>query len=164
MGKGSPSLVALLGLLAVGGYQNRARLGEMLGGRTGGDDPSQSGAGQSSSGGGLLDSLQGMMGGSGGQGGQGGLMGGLAEMMQRFTDPHQAAKAQSWVRKGANEPIAPTELEHALDEDTLAELTQKTGLSRSEMLNRLSTVLPEAVDQATPDGVFPGTDQQRGVY
>ena len=33
MSRGMPSMVALLGLLAVAGYQNRNRIAEMLGGR-----------------------------------------------------------------------------------------------------------------------------------
>lgn len=44
MAKGMPSIVALLGLLAVAGYQNRDKLGQILntaGTRT--DDPNQNG-------------------------------------------------------------------------------------------------------------------------
>jgi len=33
MNRGFPSMTALLGLLAVAGYQNRDRIAEMLGGR-----------------------------------------------------------------------------------------------------------------------------------
>ena len=37
--------------------------------------------------------------------------------------------------------------------DTLIDrLTQQTGLSRDELLKRLSQVLPQTVDQLTPDG------------
>lgn len=148
MAKGSPSLVALLGLLAVAGYQNRDKLAEVLNGRQT-DDPSRA-PGQ----GGVFDgpgqgSIQ-----SSGQG-SGGLLGGLSELFERFATPLQRAKVDSWVQRGPNAPLAPSELEAALDEDTLAELVEKTGLSRDELLSRLSTALPEAVDQVTPDGQFP---------
>jgi uncharacterized protein YidB (DUF937 family) len=143
MAKSSPSLVALLGLLAVAGYQNREKLGEMLNGRT--SDPTRNpGDGQ----GGLLDGLRQMQ-------GSGGLLGGITELVERFTAPHQRAKVDSWVQRGPNAPLAPFELEDALDEDILAELVAKTGLNREELLSRLSTALPEAVDQVTPDGHFP---------
>jgi uncharacterized protein YidB (DUF937 family) len=153
MAKGSPSLVALLGLLAVAGFQNREKLGELLNagapddpnrdpnrdfGRDPGRDPAQ---------GGLLDSLR--------QTGGGGLIGGLSELFDRFATPLQRSKVDTWVQRGPNAPLAPDELEQALDEDTLAELVAKTGLSREELLSRLSTALPEAVDQVTPDGQFP---------
>lgn len=151
MARNSPSLVALLGLLAVAGYQNREKLGELLNGRPGDPardpayDPTRDpGEGQ----GGLLDSVRQMQ-------GSGGLMGGLSELVERFTAPHQRAKVDSWVQRGPNAPLAPSELEEALDEDTIAELVAKTGLSREVLLSRLSSALPEAVDQVTPDGHFP---------
>jgi len=46
-------------------------------------------------------------------------------------------------------------LEEALGEDTIAELTEKTGLSREELLKRLSETLPDAVNQMTPEGRLP---------
>ena len=170
MSKGSPSMIALLGLLAVAGYQNRDKLGSMLQGAQSGrddspDDPryrdanAMSGSGGSSDGG-IVDNLRRMVTGAGG----GGLAGGLSEILGRFTNPVQSAKAQSWVDKGPNGTIAAAELEEVLDEDTLADLTQKTGLSRSELLARLSDVLPDAVDQMTPDGKLPSPEEARGVY
>lgn len=142
MAKGSPSLVALLGLLAVAGYQNRDKLGELLNTRAPSDpnrDPAH---------GGLLDGFRQTVGG-------GGFMSGLNELIDRFAAPHQRAKVDSWVQRGPNAALAPSELEAALDEDTVAELVAKTGLSREELMSRLSTALPDAVDQVTPDGTFP---------
>lgn len=141
----NPSLVALLGLLAVAGYQNRDRLAEVMNGRTVGDVARDGGQG------GLLDGLRGE---------SGGLLGGLSELFGRFAAPHQKAKVDSWVQRGPNAAISSDELAQALDEDTLAELVQKTGLSRQELLSRLSTTIPDAVDQATPDGVFPPISAQ----
>ena len=67
-----------------------------------------------------------------------------------------------WVSTGPNKQIAPEQLEQAIGPDVLASLTQQTGLSREELLSRLSTTLPEAVDQYTPDGRLPGaTDVSR---
>lgn len=151
MAKGSPSLVALLGLLAVAGYQNRDKLGELMNGRSLGDtirDPD----GRSPQGG-ILDNLRQMQSG-------GGVLGGLSELFDRFTAPHQRAKVDTWVQRGPNAALAPSELEEALDEDTVAELVAKTGFSREELMARLSATLPDAVDQATPDGHFPPVSQQ----
>lgn len=145
MAKGSPSLIALLGLLAVAGYQNRDKLSEVLGPRAG--DPGQD-PGFGSDQGGFLDQFRQLQ-------GRGGLLGGLSELFDRFAAPHQKAKVESWVQRGPNAPLSADELAQALDEDTLAELQAKTGLSREELLARLSTTLPEAVDRATPDGHFP---------
>lgn len=144
MAKGSPSLIALLGLLAVAGYQNRDKLSEVLNARA--TDPSRPGSQD-----GPMDGLRQMLGGAGG----GGVMSGLSELFERFSNPVQKAKVDTWVQRGPNAPLAADELAEVLDEETLAELGAKTGLSREELLSRLSTSLPEAVDQATPDGLFP---------
>lgn len=148
MAKGSPSLIALLGLLAVAGYQNRDKLSEVLKAR--GTDPANPVRQDGQDG--PLEDLRQMLGGSAGGGG---FMSGLSELFERFSNPVQKAKVDTWVRRGPNASLAPDELEEALDEETLAELGAKTGLSREELLSRLSTSLPEAVDQATPDGQFP---------
>ncbi len=158
-------MIALLGLLAVAGYQNRDKLSALLQG-TG--DPDRDGINPGgrrysetapATGGGLVDNLRGMFAGAG----SGGVARGLSEMLDRFANPVQAAKAQSWVETGPNGTLAPADLKEVLDEDTLADLTQKTGLSRSELLIRLSEVLPEAVDQFTPDGRMPPADAARGL-
>lgn len=141
MARSSPSLVALLGLLAVAGYQNRDKLGELLNGRSG--DAVRDPAGGE---GGILDSFRQA---------QGGLLGGLSELFDRFAAPQQRTKLDSWVQHGPNEPLSADELEQALDADTIEELVAKTGLSRAELLSRLRSSLPHAVDQVTPDGRFP---------
>lgn len=149
MAKGSPSLVALLGLLAVAGYQNRDKLRELM--QDGNPANPYADPRETPPQGGILENLRSLADGAG----AGGLMGGLGELFDRFAKPHQQAKVQSWVQQGPNAQLSPAELEEALDEDTIAELTAKTGLGRDELLQRLSTTLPDAVDQATPDGQYP---------
>jgi uncharacterized protein YidB (DUF937 family) len=194
MSRGFPSMTALLGLLAVAGYQNRDKLGELLGGlqhsagqggmgqgNIGQSGVGQSGMGQSGMGqsgmgqanmgqsgglGGLLGGLMGQGGASGGGlggllGGLGGagvgglLSGGLNDLLERFNQNGQGQTAQSWVQPGPNQPIEPHQLEQAIGPDVLDTLTQQTGLSRQELLARLSRELPEAVDKYTPDGQIP---------
>jgi uncharacterized protein YidB (DUF937 family) len=141
MARGFPSMTALLGLLAVAGFQNRDRILEMLRGNTtpGGDTGSGSGTG--------------VMAGSAGTGGL--LGGGIGELLERFQQSGQGETVKSWVGTGPNREIAPDELERAIGGDTLAELATRTGLSRQELLARLSRDLPTAVDSFTPDGRIP---------
>ena len=85
MSRGMPSMTALLGLLAIAGYQNRDKLAELLKGAGGGSTGSQ----QS---GGLLGNLGGMLGGAG----VGGLLsGGIGELLERFNQNGQGETAQS---------------------------------------------------------------------
>ena len=104
----SSSMLALLGLLAVAGYQNRDKIGQLL--RQGGARPSggQGGMGQQQQGGlgagsglgaggglgGLLGGLGGLLGG----GSAGGLLsGGLGEIIDRLKQGGQGQAADSWV-------------------------------------------------------------------
>lgn len=153
---GFPSMTALLGLLAVAGFQNRDKIAEMLGG-AGRSTPTPGAAAPAPAApsnplGGLLG---GLMGGAPAAGAGGFLGGGLGQLMDQFKQNGHGDVAQSWVTPGPNQPIAPPQLEQAIGPDVLTTLMQKTGLSRDELLSRLSTTLPHAVDQYTPDGRLP---------
>lgn len=145
-----PSLAALLGLVAVAGYQNRDRIGEFIkglqkpnaagtapGGAASPDRPEQA-----------TDMM-----GSGYGGGS--VLGGLGDLIDHFRNGGQEQKAKSWVSTGPNEAIDESQLEQTLGADLIDRLTQQTGLPRDELLKRLSRTLPDAVDQMTPDGRIP---------
>ena len=163
MAKGYPSMLALLGLVAVAGYQNRDKIAEMLGKGSSNTQrqPGSLQGGQTPQGGlgGLLGGLGGALGGGAGASAHasgGGLVrDGLGELVDRFQRNGRGEVAQSWVNHGPNQDIAPHDLEAAIGSDTLAELSQRTGLSRDELLTRLSRQLPSAVDKYTPEGRLP---------
>lgn len=149
MSRGFPSMTALLGLLALAGYQNRDKIAEMLGGAGRGTPGA---TGQTGGLGGLLGQLRNSLGGAG----AGGLLsGGLGELVDRFKQNGHGDKADSWVGTGPNQPVTPPQLEQAIGPDVLATLSQQTGLSREELLARLSRELPDAVDKYTPQGRLP---------
>jgi uncharacterized protein YidB (DUF937 family) len=83
------------------------------------------------------------------------LSGGLRDLVDTFKQKGQGEAAESWVSRGANKPIAPPQLEQAIGPDVLETLSQQTGLSREELLSRLSKNLPDAVDKYTPEGRIP---------
>lgn len=152
MSRGFPSMTALLGLLAIAGYQNRDKIAEMLGGL--GKDKSGAAPGTGATGG-LGGVLEGLRGSLGNAGAGGFLNGGLGELLDRFTQNGQGTAADSWVASGPNQPLSPPQLEQAIGPDVLATLERQTGLSREELLARLSRELPEAVDKYTPHGRLP---------
>ena len=147
MSGGYPSLTALLGLLAIAGYQNRDKLAELLRGTD-----KKPGAATQGGIGGLLDQLRSSLGGAT----PGGILsGGLGELVDRFKKSGQGDTAESWVGTGPNKPVTPTQLEQAIGPEILDSLAKQTGLSRNELLARLSRELPDAVDKYTPQGRLP---------
>ena len=156
MSRGMPSMMALLGLLAVAGYQNRDKIAEVLGG------PNQQpggGAGQNPQQGGQ-DGVLGKLGGLlGGASAGSVLSGGLGDLIERFKQSGHGQVADSWVKTGPNQPIGSDQLEQAIGPDVLATLAERTGLSREELLSRLQRDLPAAVDKFTPEGRLPTEDE-----
>jgi uncharacterized protein YidB (DUF937 family) len=151
MSEGFPSMTALLGLLALAGYQNRDKLAEMLNGAVqGGGASSNQGGGP-----GALGGLLGNVAGSRSAGPGSFLNSGLGEMLERFHQNGHGGAVQSWVNSGPNQELGPQQLETAIGPDVLASLMQRTGLSRGELLSRLSRDLPQAVDKYTPEGKLP---------
>jgi uncharacterized protein YidB (DUF937 family) len=146
MSRGFPSMTALLGLLAIAGYQNRDKIAEMLRGR-GQNEPGAEAQGGI---GGLLAQL-----GLGGASAGGILGGGLDELMERFKQSGQSETVDSWVNTGPNKPCTADQLERAIGPEVWDTLSKQTGLSRDELVTRLCRELPDAVDKYTPQGRVP---------
>ncbi|RZA17330.1 MAG: DUF937 domain-containing protein, partial [Proteobacteria bacterium] len=128
MSRGFPSMTALLGVLAVAGYQNRDKLGELLGGVTGGAARTPEAAslprGQATGfGEGTNDGSIGAV-----------LTDGLRNLVDRFRSIGHGETADSWVAHGPNREVAPQHVESAIGADTLDALTKQTGLSREEII------------------------------
>ena len=156
MSRGMPSMIALLGLLAVAGYQNRDKIAEVLGGgkQEPGSRPDQNNqqGGQD----GVLGKLGGLLGGASAGSV---LSGGLRDLVERFKQSGHGQVADSWVKPGPNQQLASEQLEQAIGPDVLNTLSQQTGLSREELLSRLTRELPAAVDKFTPEGRLPSEDE-----
>ena len=66
-----------------------------------------------------------------------------------------AMRSISWINIGPNKPVAPGQISNALGPDVIDALSQRTGLSKDQILQILSQVLPNTVDQLTPQGRLP---------
>ena len=142
----SPITMALLGLLAY----------KAVKGFTTSRQPQQQGASPS---GGLGD-IFGNLGRGAGGGGLGGILsGGLGDLVRQFQGAGKGDVAETWVSTGENKPIAPADLGKVLTPEQIAFLSERTGLSREELLQGLSEQLPKAVDELTPAGRVPTPDE-----
>jgi uncharacterized protein YidB (DUF937 family) len=134
---------------------------------------------QQGGGGGLGDLLGGILGGGarggslGAGGGLGGnpllrmllplvasmlMNGGLQKILSRLQAQGKGAQAQSWIGKGANEPVDAATVRQAVDEEDLDRIAQQLGISQDEAAQAVAQVLPDVVDQATPNGELPVDD------
>lgn len=147
----STKWVTLLGLLAVAGYQNRDKISEMLGRNVSQGSAAGQGNQQTTGQGGTPN----VGASNGGATGGGLLSGGLRDLIDRFRQKGHAEAVDSWVKTGPNQPLRPDQLEQAIGPDNLSKLSQQTGLSREDLLARLSRDLPAAVDKFTPEGRLP---------
>ena len=83
------------------------------------------------------------------------VIGGLSDLIGRLTAGGAAPQVNSWVGPGENQPIQPGQLGGALGQNTLNDLSQRTGMSQQELLQQLAVVLPQLINSLTPKGRVP---------
>ena len=154
----SPITMALLGLLAykaVKGFGGANQRPDAAGGQP----PRQAG--------GLDDLLRGGPGGGGlgaGLSGLGAILsGGLGDLLKQFQGAGKGDIADSWVGTGENKPVASADIGKVLTAEQIDFLTERTGLSREELLAGLAEQLPKAVDSLTPEGRIPAPQDMSRV-
>ena len=142
-----PSLAALLGLVAVAGYQNRDKISDFVKNISGG--------------GGMAAALPGGLGGALSTGaaasaaGGGGLGGALGGLLNHFQQNGAGDVASSWVGTGTNQPITGDQLSKVLGPDLVGKISASTGLTPDQIVAQLSQVLPQVIDHMTPQGKLP---------
>jgi uncharacterized protein YidB (DUF937 family) len=81
--------------------------------------------------------------------------GGLQGLINQFQQNGFGDTVNSWVGTGPNKPISPDQVHQALGPDLLQQLAAKSGLSVQDLAQKLSQILPQAVDTMTPGGQVP---------
>lgn len=119
---------------------------------------------------GLLDSILGSVMGGGQQGGSNPLVqiamqmltqqgangqSGLSDLVSKFQQGGLGQIADSWVGTGENMPVSPDQISQVLGSGKLAEIANQFGLSQDDVAGGLSKILPDMVNQATPNGQMP---------
>ena len=119
---------------------------------------------------GIMDMIKGLMGGKaggaiGGLGGkdlssvvtgllgQGGTQ--LPALLEKFKAGGLGDAAQSWVGKGANQPVSGEQVKSVLGSDAISGIAAKLGLSSNQAASKVAGVLPQVIDKLTPDGMVP---------
>lgn len=85
----------------------------------------------------------------------GDLLDGLGGLVKQFQQKGFGDVVDSWVNRGKNQDISSRQVSDALGSDVVDQLARRTGLSRDEVIAQLAKMLPNVVDQMTPDGRLP---------
>jgi len=101
----------------------------------------------------LLNAVLAML--ANGQQAQGAGVGGLGDLIGRFTQGGLGDVIGSWIGHGQNAPISGDQLSNVLGADTIGQIAAQLGLSHGEAASQLSQMLPEVVNRLTPDGQAP---------
>ena len=83
------------------------------------------------------------------------IVGGLGGLLKQFQQKGLGDAVDSWIKTGPNTAVAPGQISGALGPDAIDALSQRTGLSKDQVAQILSQVLPNVVDQLTPEGRLP---------
>jgi uncharacterized protein YidB (DUF937 family) len=81
--------------------------------------------------------------------------GGVGAVLDRFRSKGLGHKAQSWVSTGANEGFGEGEIDDVIGRDELSRLAQRLGVSEQEVSQGFAEIVPEMVDQLSPEGQLP---------
>ncbi len=81
--------------------------------------------------------------------------GGLSGFLDTLRRAGLGDLVSSWVSRGANNPITPSQLETAVGGNAIERLASNVGLSMNSASSALAFLLPKVIDMLTPDGVVP---------
>jgi len=118
-----------------------------------GAQPPEPGATQGVPGSVLLSTVIAML--ANGQQAQGAGVGGLGDLIGRFTQGGLGDVIGSWIGHGQNLPVSGDQLSQVLGPDVIGKIAAQLGVTHGEAATQLSQVLPEAIDRLTPHGQAP---------
>jgi uncharacterized protein YidB (DUF937 family) len=81
--------------------------------------------------------------------------GGLTEVLAKFQQAGLGTEAQSWVGTGANAGISGDQLTSALGGGAIDQVASQLGMSSGQASSTLAQLLPEIINQLTPQGQVP---------
>lgn len=87
---------------------------------------------------------------------------GLGAFVERFHGANLRTLADSWVASGANAPLAQTQLRDALGGETLNKLAARADLPIEAAAPVLALMIPQVVDEMTPNGILPNSETMSG--
>ena len=81
--------------------------------------------------------------------------GGIGGVLERFKNKGYSQQAASWVSTGENEELQPQAVNELMGTEELSRMSQQLGVSQEEVSSGMAQILPEMVNQLTPQGGVP---------
>lgn len=85
--------------------------------------------------------------------------GGLSRVLEMFRGNGMADQADSWVSTGQNLGISEQQVQQVFGNSALGNMASQFGIPQGQMGNVLAQLLPEIVNQMTPQGQVPNDEQ-----
>jgi uncharacterized protein YidB (DUF937 family) len=82
--------------------------------------------------------------------------GGVAGVVAQLEQQGLGGAARSWISTGPNQPISADQINKVFGgSGLLGQLAAKAGMSPQDLTQKLSQLLPAAIDKLTPGGTIP---------
>lgn len=81
--------------------------------------------------------------------------GGIAGLIRQFQRAGLGEQMNSWISTGPNLPVTAQQLAQALGGGQIQQMAQQVGMEPTAFGDQLAQLLPQLVDQLTPDGRAP---------
>lgn len=80
---------------------------------------------------------------------------GLSGLLNNAQSQGLGGIVQSWIGRGANQPIAPQQIEGLIGQDQLQQIASRVGIPPAIASIALARILPTLLDKVTPEGKLP---------
>ncbi len=90
--------------------------------------------------------------------------GGLKKVLSGLQARGKTLETDSWVSTGENQPVAGEDIRDAVGDDEITSIADKLGVSKDEAATAVATVLPDVVDQVSPNGELPPDDELESAF
>jgi uncharacterized protein YidB (DUF937 family) len=81
--------------------------------------------------------------------------GGMGAVLDRFRQKGYGGQMQSWVATGDNQPLDEQAVEQVVGDQELRDMAQKLGVPEQQVRHAFAEIMPEMVNQLTPEGQLP---------
>ena len=90
--------------------------------------------------------------------------GGMPALLQKLKDSGLQNQVASWIGSGENQPVSGDQIKSALGNDTVQQVAEQAGVPPEHAAAGMAQLLPQIIDQLTPNGQLPQGDlMQQGM-